>query len=116
MHVIDPYCYPFGEGYTALHAGGLMAEARAGAQGKLKAMAAQAGVHCATLVSEGSPAIAICKAASKDVDLIITPTHGRTGLGHILIGSVAERVVRCAHCPVLVVPVRSKLVRHKTRD
>jgi len=35
-------------------------------------------------------------------DLIITPSHGRTGIKRILVGSVAERVVRLAHCPVLV--------------
>jgi nucleotide-binding universal stress UspA family protein len=35
-------------------------------------------------------------------DLIVLPSHGRTGLAHLLIGSVAERVVRLAHCPVLV--------------
>lgn len=35
-------------------------------------------------------------------DLIILPSHGRTGLTRLLIGSVAERVVRLAHCPVLV--------------
>ena len=34
--------------------------------------------------------------------LIVMPSHGRTGLTHLLIGSVAERVVRFAHCPVLV--------------
>jgi len=35
-------------------------------------------------------------------DLIITPSHGRTGIKRVLLGSVAERVVRLAHCPVLV--------------
>ncbi len=35
-------------------------------------------------------------------DLIVMPSHGRTGLKRILIGSVAERVIRLAHCPVLV--------------
>jgi nucleotide-binding universal stress UspA family protein len=35
-------------------------------------------------------------------ELIVIPSHGRTGLKHLLIGSVAERVVRLAHCPVLV--------------
>jgi nucleotide-binding universal stress UspA family protein len=34
--------------------------------------------------------------------LIVMPSHGRTGLAHVLLGSVAERVVRLAHCPVLV--------------
>ena len=40
---------------------------------------------------------------SFDADLIILATHGRTGLSHVLLGSVAERVVRHAPCPVLVV-------------
>ncbi|MBX7072589.1 MAG: universal stress protein [Pirellulales bacterium] len=35
-------------------------------------------------------------------DLIVMPSHGRTGLSRLLVGSVAERVVRLAHCPVLV--------------
>ena len=35
-------------------------------------------------------------------DLIVMPSHGRTGLSRLLIGSVAERVIRLAHCPVLV--------------
>jgi nucleotide-binding universal stress UspA family protein len=49
----------------------------------------------------------ICSRA-KDfgADLIVTATHGRTGLKHVLIGSTAEYVVRHAHCPVLVVPTR----------
>lgn len=37
-----------------------------------------------------------------DADVIVMPTHGRTGLKHLLIGSVAERVVRLSHCPVLI--------------
>ena len=36
--------------------------------------------------------------------LIVMSTHGRTGLSHLLIGSVAERVVRLASCPVLILP------------
>jgi len=47
----------------------------------------------------------ICAAAgSPDVDLIVTSTHGRTGLKHALMGSVAEHVARYAERPVLVVP------------
>jgi nucleotide-binding universal stress UspA family protein len=41
-------------------------------------------------------------AADVHADLIVMPSHGRTGLARMLIGSVAERVVRLAHCPVLV--------------
>lgn len=49
-----------------------------------------------------SPAGAICSYAEKiEADLIVIGTHGRTGLKHLLIGSVAERVVRHAPCPVL---------------
>ncbi len=47
----------------------------------------------------------ICaRAKDCDADLIVTSTHGTTGLKHILIGSTAEYVVRHASCPVLVVP------------
>lgn len=46
----------------------------------------------------------ICHYAEKeDTDLIVIATHGRTGLAHLLIGSVAEKVVRHAPCPVLTV-------------
>ncbi len=50
----------------------------------------------------GYPIDAILEAA-KDVDLIVMATQGRTGLPHLLIGSVAERVVRHATKPVLTV-------------
>jgi universal stress protein A len=42
-------------------------------------------------------------AAQERVDLIVMGTHGRTGASHLLLGSVAERVVRAAPCPVLTV-------------
>jgi nucleotide-binding universal stress UspA family protein len=52
----------------------------------------------------GSPAGAIVHLAEKEgVDLIVMPTHGRTGLSRLLMGSVAEEVVRKATCPVLTV-------------
>lgn len=41
-------------------------------------------------------------AANQKADLIVLSSHGRTGLSRLLIGSVAERIVRLAHCPVLV--------------
>jgi universal stress protein A len=50
----------------------------------------------------GSPAKRIVDHAEEiGADLIVMGTHGRTGLGHLLLGSVAERVVRTAKCPVL---------------
>jgi nucleotide-binding universal stress UspA family protein len=52
----------------------------------------------------GSPAGAIVHVAEKEgVDMIVMPTHGRTGLLRLLMGSVAEEVVRKAKCPVLTV-------------
>ena len=58
-----------------------------------------------TVFTNGSPALDICASAKDhDIDLIITSTHGFTGLTHILMGSVAEQVVRRAPCSVLVVP------------
>jgi nucleotide-binding universal stress UspA family protein len=58
-----------------------------------------------TAFTDGSPALDICAfAKDHDVDLIVTSTHGLTGFQHVLIGSIAEKVVRHALCPVLVVP------------
>jgi nucleotide-binding universal stress UspA family protein len=42
-------------------------------------------------------------AQERAADLIVMGTHGRTGLRHLLVGSVAEKVVRLAPCPVLTV-------------
>lgn len=56
------------------------------------------------IIVSPNPAEGICHYAEKeDTDLIVLSTHGRTGLAHLLIGSVAERVVRHAPCPVLTV-------------
>ena len=41
-------------------------------------------------------------ASSEQAELIVLSSHGRTGISRLLIGSVAEKVVRLAHCPVLV--------------
>lgn len=51
----------------------------------------------------GDPGLEIVKfAAELKAGLIVMPSHGRTGLAHLLLGSVAERVVRMAKCPVLI--------------
>ena len=53
---------------------------------------------------EGEAATAIVhQAEQRQVDLIVMGTHGRTGLDHMLLGSVAENVVRKAHCPLLTI-------------
>jgi nucleotide-binding universal stress UspA family protein len=55
-------------------------------------------------VREGTPFFEIIRfAKERNVDLIVMGTHGHTGLAHVLLGSVTERVVRKAPCPVLTV-------------
>jgi nucleotide-binding universal stress UspA family protein len=69
--------------------------------------AAQAGSDVPVTVAGtgGDPAEEILRYAVRHpIDLIVVGTHGRTGVSRLLIGSVAERVVRGARCPVLVVP------------
>ena len=57
-----------------------------------------------TIVIKGVPFNEIINAATEiSVDLIVIGTHGRTGLSHVMLGSVAEKVVRKATCPVLTV-------------
>jgi nucleotide-binding universal stress UspA family protein len=64
------------------------------------------------LVSTGVPFEAIVEAAEDHrIDLLVLATHGRTGLKRLLIGNVAERVVRHAPCPVLTVKPRAALNR-----
>jgi nucleotide-binding universal stress UspA family protein len=108
VHVINPHAYPFGDKYTALNDARLTREAADAAHKKMRSMAARSKARYYARVIYGSPAVEICNAANEDVDLIVISTHGRTGLGHLLIGSIAERVVRYAHCPVLVIPARPK--------
>ena len=58
----------------------------------------------AIVITSSSPAQAIVSYANDaHVDLIVVGTHGRGGMAHLLMGSVAERVVRTAPCPVLTV-------------
>jgi universal stress protein A len=62
-----------------------------------------AGLEGEMVVVHGVPFQEILDTAkARQVDLIIMGTHGRTGLTHVFLGSVAERVVRLAPCPVLV--------------
>jgi nucleotide-binding universal stress UspA family protein len=71
----------------------------------LKQMEFLRGLTVKTDLLPGPAVDEICAAAGEpEVDLIVTSTHGRTGLKHALIGSVAEHVVRYAERPVLVVP------------
>ena len=70
----------------------------------LKASAAALGLTAETAVIRGRPAHAIVEHAKNGgFNLIVMGTHGRTGVSHVVMGSVAERVLRKAPCPVLTV-------------
>jgi nucleotide-binding universal stress UspA family protein len=71
---------------------------------QLEAAAATQGITLDTMIPMGRPEVGIVKAAEfKQASLIIVGSHGRTGLKRLLMGSVAERVIGHAKCPVLVV-------------
>ena len=68
-------------------------------------------VEAQTLVEVGPAAEGVIEAAKeKDADLIVMTTHGRTGFSHALIGSVAEKVVRQAHCPVFTIRPKGEVL------
>lgn len=65
------------------------------------------GVNSELKVLSGEPADMICSFAEDiDVDIIVMSTSGRTGLSHLMLGSVAEKTIRMSRKPVLVVPGR----------
>ena len=60
-------------------------------------------------VEFGSPQKSIAaKAENEGVDLIVMSSHGRTGVDHFILGSVAEKVIARAPCPVLIIPRRPR--------
>jgi len=72
--------------------------------GELAARLRADGLEVETAVCEGYAATVIVEeAGARDVDLIVIGTHGLSGIKHLLLGSIAERVVQKAPCPVLTV-------------
>ncbi len=82
-------------------------ELRASATSQVEALAAAVvkdGLKAEGLAVEDRPAVAIVEAAKRlHAELIVMGTRGLTGLEHVLLGSVADRVIRTASCPVLTV-------------
>jgi nucleotide-binding universal stress UspA family protein len=90
-------------------------DAEKNAAKKLHVLARECDVPLATChILSGGPAFdEICRVAQNiPADLIVMPTHGRTGLKHVFLGSTAERIVQHSPCPVFV--VREKKRRSKT--
>jgi nucleotide-binding universal stress UspA family protein len=75
--------------------------------------ASRAGVGVDVFLEVGSPAALILdKAAALPADMIVMGTHGTSGFQHLMLGSVTERVLRKAVCPVLTVPPRAHATSH----
>jgi len=89
----------------------LRKQMKAGAEEKLKQMAREcggSGKEPEVIIREGIPFDEIIKLASeRHMELIVMGTHGHTGLTHLIIGSVAERVVRRAPCSVFCINPRA---------
>jgi len=112
VHVMEPFGLPPEMGYLppelAVSQQELEGSAREGLE-KLRAGEIGRRARTQVKVRVGVPWHEIISAANEsNADLIILSTHGRTGLRHALLGSVAERVVRHAPCPVLVVRERER--------
>jgi nucleotide-binding universal stress UspA family protein len=78
-----------------------------------------ADIETEHMTAEGDPVAEILRVATEEqADLIVLGTHGRTGLRRLLMGSVAEKVIRRATCPVLAVkmPVRQAVSETHGRE
>lgn len=105
LHVVPP-AYSAGE-YGGIDYAQLEASMRVSGDKELARLVAEevrGEVSADSMVRVGPPVLEIIETAKTlPADVIVISTHGRTGLKHVLLGSVAERVVRHAPCPVLVV-------------
>jgi nucleotide-binding universal stress UspA family protein len=108
LHVAeDPYRAVYSAEVFVPEMEGLRDEILGDAIGRLKdrlRSSDETELHAAAEAVLGTPAGSIVEyAGAHDIDLIVMGTHGRGGMSHLLMGSVAERVVRTAPCPVLTV-------------
>ncbi|MCS6885824.1 MAG: universal stress protein [Acidobacteriota bacterium] len=104
LHVVEQPIYPAFYAFELAFPGDIISKIRSAVEEKLQNLAATSAVPARVHVIDGSPGRAITDFADKiDADLIILATRGLAGLDHLLLGSVADKVVRRANCPVLTV-------------
>jgi nucleotide-binding universal stress UspA family protein len=111
VHVVEPgiLAAPAALGSMALVDGPALFEQIDEALTARAEKASAAGLVCQTNSLQGIAAREIVRHAQKvGADLIVVGTHGRTGMQHVVLGSVAERVVQHSPCPVLVIPQRGR--------
>jgi universal stress protein A len=105
LHVVELPPYPI-EGLPPSHLGGTLLEdlEQQATSDLAQVLAKEAAVKVVRRVVIGIPYRKIVEVAEAEkIDLIVMVTHGRTGFSHLFMGSVAERVVRTAPCPVLTI-------------
>ena len=107
IYVVEPAIYPADFSFGQVTLPNLETELRIRGKRELENLEKNqicGKVPSKTIIRSGKPFLEIINAAkAEEVDLIIIATHGHTGVEHILFGSTAEKVVRKAPCPVLVV-------------
>jgi nucleotide-binding universal stress UspA family protein len=88
---------------------GIESERIQNAQDRLEKMAEAMDMHCEIKVSTGQPADEIEQITREnDIDMVITATHGGSGIKRFLIGSVTNRLVKILSCPLLVLHAKEK--------
>ena len=100
VHVLAPI-YPASPGviWEATNLAARREAAQAALRVELEKRAISAEVH----IEEGDPGWSVASLAEKlDADLVVVPSHGRSGIKRLVMGSVAERIARHAPCPVLI--------------
>jgi nucleotide-binding universal stress UspA family protein len=107
LYVVEPPPYPV-EGIVPSHLGATMLDdLERQATNDLAQMLSEtqaSNMDVARRVVVGIPYRKIVDVAEEEkIDLIVMTTHGRTGLSHLVMGSVAEKIVRTAPCPVLTI-------------
>jgi nucleotide-binding universal stress UspA family protein len=105
LHVAEALHIVHGEGVLPLN----LEEMRIAAQEQLdQFQVPHANVRAERRLEQGDAVAEILRVAQEiHADLIVMSTHGRTGLGRLLMGSVAEQVMRQAPCPVVIVKASS---------
>jgi len=108
LHVVpEPYAYPWGTELSTLPLNDILTQSEDAARQRLGELAADTALPAEQVVTRavvGTPVdqvLALVK--DEQIDLVVLGTHGRGLVGHLLLGSVAERVVRRSPVPVLTV-------------
>lgn len=104
VHIVEQIVYPGDWVFAPVPGPAVIGEPTDDLVKRLREFAGTMGSKITPVVRMGRPWQQVVEVArQRQSDLIVSATHGHTGLQHVLLGSVAEKIVRHAHCPVLTV-------------